>query len=102
MHVYSYFVGLSLAALLLASPATGLADDKSADRTDLGRERVEEPTPEFAADPSRFEADASQDSKLAATDFCYAGSSADPATDEILDFFVFCDESSTAAELDLA
>lgn len=100
MSVHSYLVSLSLAGLLLASPAKGLADDKFAGPADFENSVVEEETPELSTDSAQ--ADLTQPFQFAATDFCYAGSTADPATGEIFDFFVLCDENSIDVELDLA
>ena len=102
MRAHTYFASLSLAGLLLANPATAIADDSFASLADVENSVMGEQTQEFSTDESARQADPAQHLELTATDFCYAGSTSDPATGEILAMFVLCDERSTAVELDLA
>jgi hypothetical protein len=68
MRLNKYFVGLSLAGVLLAHPVKALTDDRFAGPMNPGTGFIQE----------------------AATSFCYAGSTIDPTTGETVDFYNLC------------
>src|SRR4030095_12979567 len=95
MRPHTYFVGLSLAGLLVGNPAQWLAGDNSVNSGDDPANSVVEgtgpATDEFAQPESENEIFALREQK-----YCYVGSETDPATREIVLLCVFCaDEEVT-------
>jgi hypothetical protein len=95
MRLHSYFLSLSLAGVFLGNPATGLADDNFPRPMINAEERA--PT-----NQSTQREDTARSSQIAAVDYCYRGSTVDPATGEIIDLYVLCTEDSIESNLDLA
>jgi hypothetical protein len=68
MRLHKYLVGLSLAGVLLANPVKALTEDNSAGPMSASTGLIQ----------------------AAATSFCYAGSTVDPTTGEIVDLYNLC------------
>jgi hypothetical protein len=100
MRLHTYFLSLSLAGVFLGNPATGLADDNfPGPMTNADSGAVEERAP---TNQSTQREDTARSSRIAAVDYCYRGSTVDPATGEIIDLYVLCTEDSIESNLDLA
>jgi hypothetical protein len=90
MRPHAYFVGLSLAALLVGNPAQWLTDDNSVNSGDDPTNSVVEgagPVTDEFAQPER---EIEEIFALREQEYCYIGSETDPATGEIVDLYVLC------------
>lgn len=98
MRPRTYFVGLSLAGLLVGNPAQWLAGDNSVNSGDDPTNSVVEgtgaATDEFAQPESEIEIFA-----LRKQEYCYVGSETDPATGEIVDLYVLCGDDEVTDSL---
>jgi hypothetical protein len=95
MRPRTYFVGLSLAGLLVGNPAQWLAGDNSVnsghDPTNSVVEGTGPATDEFAQPEEIF--------ALREQKYCYVGSETDPATGEIVDLYVLCGDDEVTDSL---
>jgi hypothetical protein len=102
MRLHTYFLSLFLAGMLLGNPATGLADDNfPAPMMNSDTRAVEERAPAPTNQPTQQE-DTARSFEIAAVDYCYRGSTLDPATGETIDLYVLCTGDSIESNLDLA
>jgi hypothetical protein len=100
MKLPTYFVNLSLAGILLASPAMGLAgEDISAPINQ--NYPMPELTRESTTDESTQQRNFTAPFELVAIDYCYRGSSVDPTTGEVVDLYVLCAEGEMDQNLDI-
>ena len=97
MKLHTHLVSLSLAGVFLGTPTMGIANDDIADRSAVEERMADFPRNEAVQRESRAEP-----FELAEVDYCYLGSSVDPATGEILDLYGLCSEDVVAHNLDLA
>ena len=102
MRLERYFLGLSLAGLLFANPAKGLANDNFPEPMNPESNAVEKKTQEFRANDSARQRNRAKPFEIAAVDYCYSGSIVDPATGELVDLFVLCAEDGFEQHLDIA
>jgi hypothetical protein len=102
MRLHKYFLSLSLAGVLLGNPATGRADDNlPAPMMNSDSRAVEQRAP-APTNQSTQQEDTARSLEIAAVDYCYRGSTVDPATGEIIDLYVLCTGDSIESNLDLA
>jgi hypothetical protein len=97
MKLHTHLVTLSLAGVLLGTPTTGIANDEMPNTSAVEEKIADLPRNEALQRENRVEP-----FELAEVDFCYLGSSVDPATGEILDLYGLCSEDVVAHNLDLA
>ena len=102
MRLETYFLSLSLAGILSANPAMGLANDNFPRPMNPESNAVEKKTQEFPTDGSARQRNPAKPFEVAAVDYCYAGSVVDPATGELVYFFVLCAEDGFEQHLDIA
>ena len=102
MRLERYFLSLSLAGLLFANPAKGLTNDKFPGPMNPESNAVEKKTQESPTNESARQRNPAESFELAAVDYCYAGSVVDPATGELVYFFVLCAEDGFEQHLDIA
>jgi hypothetical protein len=112
MRLDKYFVGFSLAGLLVANPATSPANDEFPGGTDPMSSAVEEGTAEFPIEEGmvEFPIDQSAQSEnqvnqpfdIAEVDQCLVESRLDPATGEIIDVYGLCSDDAVSGNLDLS
>jgi hypothetical protein len=98
MRPHAYFVGLSLAGLLVGNPAQWLADDNSVNSgnhpTNSMVDGTGPATDEFAQPESEIEIFALREQK-----YCYVESETDPATGQIVDLYVLCGDDEVTDSL---
>ena len=99
MRLETYFLSLSLAGLLVATPAMGLANDNFPRPMNPESNAFE--TQEFPTVAAR-QRNPAEPFQIAAVDYCYAGSVVDPATGELVYLFVLCAEDGFEQHLDMA
>ena len=102
MKLHTYFVNLSLAGILLASPAMGLAGDDISATINLENYSMPEQTQDSATGESTQQRNSTEPFELVAVDFCYKGSTVDPTTGEVLDLYVMCAGDGVEQNLDIA
>ena len=102
MRLERYFLSLSLAGLLFVNPAKGLANDNFPRPMNPESNAVEKRTWEFRTNESARQRNPAEPFEIAAVDYCYAGSVVDPATGELVYFFVLCAEDGFEQHLDIA
>lgn len=102
MKVHTYFANLSLAGILLASPAMGLAGGDISAPINPENYSMPEQTREFAMDKSAQQGNSTEPFELVAIDYCYRGSTVDPTTGEVVDLYVLCAEGEMEQNLDIA
>jgi hypothetical protein len=99
MKLHRYFIGLSLAGLLLGNPAQGLADDESSGRMDPMSSAVEERTAEILMEEvmenAPIDESAQRDNQaepfdIVRVEYCHVESALDPITGEIFDVYALC------------
>jgi hypothetical protein len=101
MKLHRYFIGLSLAGLLLGNPAQGIADDESSGRMDPMSSAVEERTAEFPMEEGMANAPIDESPQhesqaesfdIALVECCHVESALDPTTGEIFDICALCSD----------
>jgi len=102
MRLERYFLSLSLAGLLFANPAKGLANDNFPRLMNPEINGIEKKTQKFPTDELARQRNPAEPFAIAAVDYCYAGSIVDPATGELVDLFVLCAEDRFEQHLDIA
>jgi len=102
MKLHRYFVNLSLAGMLLASPAMGLAGDDISATIKPENYSMPEQTQDSATGESTQQRNSTEPFDLVAVDYCYRGSTVDPTTGEVVDLYVLCAEGEIDQNLDIA
>jgi hypothetical protein len=102
MKLHRYFVNLSLAGILLASPAIGVAGDDISKSINPKNYSMPEQTQESKPDESAQQGNSTEPFELVAVDYCYRGSTVDPTTGEVVDLYVLCAEGEIDQNLDIA
>jgi hypothetical protein len=104
MRLYTYLAGAFLAGLLLGNPTDVLAGDNYPDFMNRENNAVRETSPSemFSLKQSVSQRHPAEPFEMASVDYCYRGSIIDPATGEMVDFFVMCTEDEIGHNLDIA
>jgi hypothetical protein len=101
MMPFSYFLGLAMAGVLLGNPAKGLTDDTFPAFMKPDNNAVERGTPEYPPEELAQHENRTEPFQIAAVDYCYAGSTADPTTGETFDLYTLCSYDAIEQNLDL-
>jgi hypothetical protein len=97
MKLHKYFVGLAMAGMFLWNPAKGLTSDTFPTSLKADNKVAEKTVTEFDAqqgNPNEY-------LQVVAVDYCYAGSTVDPTTGEVMDFYTLCSNDAIGGNFDI-